>query len=315
MRGQRTLQNTISCRGVGLHSGKPVTLTLRPAPPDTGVIFNRKQADGQPVALTASISNLVPTELCTAIHSNGTQIKTIEHVLSALIGMDIDNVHVDLDEDEVPAMDGSAAAFVDLIKSAGVVSQSRQQPFLKMTKPIEIVDGGRWVRIEPNPTPRITYSIQYDHPLIQIQSYEFDCSADSFEQEISGARTFAFLNEVQALWARGLGKGGSLDNTVVLSETSILNDSGLRYQDEFVRHKILDLIGDFALLGRPFIGHLIANRSGHAMHTKLVEAILARPDAWVLLRGTQDLPREHRSSTPGSASPSGRIPLHVSPAL
>ena len=157
MRGQRTIQQKISCNGVGLHSGKPVTLTLRPAPPDTGVIFQRKYDDGQPVTLIASINNLVPTELCTAIHTNGTQIKTIEHVLSALIGMEVDNVFIDLDEDEVPAMDGSASEFVKLILSAGVVTQSRRQPFLKMTQPLEIVDGDRWVRIEPSPTPRITY--------------------------------------------------------------------------------------------------------------------------------------------------------------
>ena len=247
----------MSCAGVGLHSGQPVTLTLRPAPTNTGVVFvNRNGNDG--ASLAASIEHLVPTELCTAISGNGFQVKTIEHVLAALAGLDIDNAYVELDAGEAPVMDGSAAHFVCLIRSAGIVSQGRRQPYLKITRPLEVVDGARRVRIEPSSTTKITYSIHYNHPLIQTQTYAYEHSAHAFEREIADARTFGFLQEVEALWARGLGQGGNLDNTIVLSQDSILNESGLRFTNEFVRHKILDLIGDFSLLGVPFIGHLIA---------------------------------------------------------
>jgi len=282
VRLQQTLANSISCTGVGLHSGQPVTLTIRPASPDTGIVFvNRNGHAG--ASLAATVKHLVPTELCTAISGNGFQVKTIEHVLAALAGLNVDNVYVDVDAGEAPVMDGSSAPFVRLIRSAGLVSQNKRQPYLKMTRPLEVVDGPRRIRIEPSSTPRITYSIQYDHPLIHTQTYAYEYSADAFESEIAEARTFGFLEEVEALWARGLGRGGSLDNTVVLSKDGVLNESGLRFADEFVRHKVLDLIGDFSLLGVPFIGHLIADRSGHALHTKLVKQILDHPDCWVLL--------------------------------
>ena len=282
MRQQQTLSNPISCTGVGLHTGKPVTLTLRPAPSDTGVVFvNRNGHAG--ATLAASVDHLVATELCTAISGNGFQVKTIEHVLAALAGLNVDNVYVDIDAAEAPVMDGSSAPFVRLIQAAGLVSQNRRRSFLKITRPLEIVDGSRRIRIEPSSTPRITYTIQYDHPLIRTQTYAYEHSSYAFEMEIAGARTFGFLQEVEALWARGLGRGGNLENTVVLSQDGILNESGLRFSDEFVRHKVLDLIGDFSLLGLPFIGHLIADRSGHALHTRLVKQILDHPECWVLL--------------------------------
>jgi UDP-3-O-[3-hydroxymyristoyl] N-acetylglucosamine deacetylase len=232
---------------------------------------------------------LLTTELCTAISGNGFQVKTIEHILAALAGLDIDNVYVEVDAGEVPVMDGSAAHFVRLIRSAGIVPQSRRQPYLKITRPLELVDGARRVRIEPSSTTKITYSIHYNHPLIQTQTYLYEHSVHAFEREIADARTFGFLQEVEALWARGLGQGGSLDNTIILSQDGILNESGLRFANEFVRHKILDLIGDFSLLGVPFIGHLIAERSGHAMHTRLVQQILNHPDSWVLLNADETI--------------------------
>lgn len=282
MRQQQTLSNPIGCTGVGLHTGKPVTLTLRPAPADTGIVFvNRNGHAG--ATLAASVDHLVATELCTAIRGNGFQVKTIEHVLAALAGLNVDNAFVDIDAAEAPVMDGSSAPFVRLIQSAGVVSQNRRRSFLKITRPLEIVDGSRRIRIEPSSTPRITYTIQYDHPLIRTQTFAYEHSAYAFETEIAGARTFGFLQEVEALWSRGLGRGGNLENTVVLSQDGILNESGLRFSDEFVRHKVLDLIGDFSLLGLPFIGHLIADRSGHALHTRLVKQILDHPECWVLL--------------------------------
>jgi len=177
---------------------------------------------------------VVPTELCTAISGNGFQVKTIEHVLAALAGLNVDNAYVELNAGEAPAMDGSAAHFVRLIRSAGIVPQNRRQPYLKITRPLELVDGTRRVRIEPSSTAKITYSIHYNHPLIQTQTYAYEHSAHAFEHEIAGARTFGFLQEVEALWARGLGQGGNLDNTIVLSQDSILNESGLRFSNEFV---------------------------------------------------------------------------------
>jgi UDP-3-O-[3-hydroxymyristoyl] N-acetylglucosamine deacetylase len=259
-----------------------VTITLRPAPANTGVVFvNRNGHAG--ASLPASIEHRVPTELCTALSGNGFQVKTIEHVLAALSGLEVDNVYIDVTAGEVPVMDGSAAPFVRLIRSVGMLSQNQKQPYLKIMAPLEVSEGSKRVRIEPSATPRITYSIHYDHPLIQTQTYVHDCSVTSFEKHIAEARTFGFLHEVQALWARGLGKGGTLDNTVVLSEEGVVNESGLRFPTEFVRHKVLDLIGDFSLLGMSFIGHIVAERSGHALHTKLVQQILEQPDKWVLL--------------------------------
>ena len=294
MRNQQTLAAPITCSGVGLHSGQPVTITLRPAPSNTGVVFvNRNGHAG--ATLPASIEHRVPTELCTAISGNGFQVKTIEHVLSALSGLEVDNVFIDVTAGEVPVMDGSAAPFVRLIRSVGVVSQDQKQPFLKIMAPIEVSEGSKRVRIEPSATPRITYSIHYDHPLIQSQTYQYDCSVNAFEKHIAEARTFGFLHEVQALWARGLGQGGTLDNTVVLSEDGIMNESGLRFSNEFVRHKVLDLIGDFSLLGMSFIGHIVAERSGHALHTKLVQKILEQSDKWMLLN-TQSVAAESRPS-------------------
>lgn len=304
MRLQQTLANPVSCTGIGLHSGEPVTLTLRPAPINTGVVFvNRSSANG--ASLAASVEHLVATELCTAISGNGFQVKTIEHILAALAGLGIDNVYVDVNAGEAPVMDGSSAHFVRLIQSAGILAQNRRQPYLKITRPLEVVDGNRRVRIEPSATTKMTYSIHYNHPLIQTQTYTYEHSAQAFEREIADARTFGFLQEVEALWARGLGQGGNLDNTIVLSQDGILNESGLRFPNEFVRHKILDLIGDFSLLGLPFIGHIIAERSGHAIHTRLVQQILNHPDSWVLLNADETVAApEPRSAmtAPQSAS-------------
>jgi UDP-3-O-[3-hydroxymyristoyl] N-acetylglucosamine deacetylase len=277
-------------------------------------VFILNEAD-RPVMLNASVHHLVPTELCTALSMNGTSVKTVEHVLSALVGLEIDNAFVEIDAPEVPVMDGSAGPFVRLIKEAGIVRQDRQQPFLKILRPITVTDGQRRVVIEPASSTRLTYSIQFDHPLIQKQVYTYEWGVSSFEQEIAEARTFGFLREVEALWARGLGRGGTLENTIVLSEQGILNDSGLRFEDEFVRHKILDLIGDLALLGVPFIGHLIADRSGHALHTKLIEQILDQPDAWTLVNAANTPVAAKPRSLRPVYTPAQAIPLHASPAV
>jgi UDP-3-O-[3-hydroxymyristoyl] N-acetylglucosamine deacetylase len=302
VRFQQTIGSPVSCSGVGLHSGHPVTLTLRPAPPNTGIVFVYRNGS-QETLLPAAVSNKVPTELCTAISVNGHQVKTIEHRLAALAGMEVDNVYAEVDSGEIPVLDGSASPFVRLIRTAGVIPQTRRQSYVKITQPIEVVDGARRVRIEPSSTPKITYSIFYDHPLIQTQSYTHSCSASAFEQEIATARTFGFLHEVEALWSRGLGKGGTLDNTVVLSEDGVLNQSGLRFPNEFVRHKVLDLIGDVALLGFPFIGHIVAERSGHAMHTRLVEQILTQRDKWVLITSEHAAPAQETRPSLGLLRP------------
>lgn len=292
MRQQQTIGRVMTCSGVGLHTGNTTTLKLCPAPSDTGVVFVRHQA-GKRIALSASVGNLVPAELCTTISVNGMAIKTVEHVLSALAGLGVDNVFIELDSDEVPVMDGSAEPFVRLIQAAGIVPQDRLQPFLKIMQPIEVVDGIKKIVVEPSSTMQITYSIQYDHPLIRRQTFSYDGSISMFDRMIAGARTFGFMKEVKYLWSRGLGKGGSLDNTVILSEEGVLNESGLRFHNEFVRHKILDLIGDLAFLRVPMIGHVIADRAGHALHTKLVETILAQPEKWVLMNTKESLVNTH----------------------
>lgn len=302
MRFQQTIGSVVSCSGVGLHSGQPVTLTLRPAPPNTGIVFVYRQG-AEETLLPAAVSNRVPTELCTAVSVNGHQVKTIEHLMAALVGMEVDNVYAEVDAGEIPVLDGSASPFVRLIRTAGVIPQTRRQSYVKITQPIEVIDGARRVRIEPSSTPRITYSIHYDHPLIQTQSYTHTCSVLAFEQEIANARTFGFLHEVEALWARGLGKGGTLDNTVVLSEEGVVNRSGLRFPNEFVRHKVLDLMGDIALLGFPFIGHIVAERSGHAMHTRLVEQILSQRDKWVLITSEHAAPAQESRPSLGLLRP------------
>ncbi len=283
---QKTLRQNISLEGIGLHSGKPSKVTLSPAPVDSGIVFRRK-TNGHMESCQASIRNIRPMELCTTIGSNGFQIQTTEHVLSALWGMSIDNAYIDIDSEEVPAMDGSAAPFVEMIHAAGIISQERPRTYLKIVKPLHIGDHRRGVSILPSTTPRITYSIDYDHTLIQQQTYEYEWSPKAFQAKIAEARTFAFSYEVEALWARGLGQGGSLDNTIVFSESGILNEQGLRFPDECVRHKVLDLIGDLALLGVPVIGHVFADRSGHFLHNQLVQMILDNPETWILV-GSHD---------------------------
>ncbi len=283
---QKTLRQNISLEGIGLHSGKSSKVTLSPAPVDSGIVF-RRRTNGHLESCQASIRNIRPMELCTTIGSNGFQIQTTEHVLSALWGMSIDNAYIDIDSEEVPAMDGSAAHFVEMIHTAGIVTQERPRTYLKILKPLHVGDHRRGVSVLPSPTTRITYSIDYDHTLIQQQTYEYEWSPRTFQDYIADARTFAFSHEVEALWARGLGQGGSLENTIVFSESGILNEEGLRFPDECVRHKVLDLIGDIALLGVPIIGHIFADRSGHFLHNQLVQMILDNPESWILV-GSQD---------------------------
>lgn len=283
---QRTLKQKISLEGIGLHSGKSSKMTLSPAPLDSGIVFRRK-TNGHMETCQASIRNLRPTELCTTIGSNGFQIQTTEHILSALWGMQIDNAFIDINSEEIPAMDGSAAPFVEMIHATGITSQERPRTYLKVVKPLHVGDQYRGISILPSAVPKITYSVDYNHVMIQQQTIEYDCSPEAFQHTIAEARTFTFSQDIENLWARGLGQGGSLDNTIVFSKSGILNKQGLRFPDECVRHKVLDLIGDLALLGLPIIGHIFADRSGHFLHSQLVQMILDNPDTWILV-GSQD---------------------------
>jgi UDP-3-O-[3-hydroxymyristoyl] N-acetylglucosamine deacetylase len=289
MRQQQTISRPIRCAGVGLHSGRRVALALLPAPRDAGLVFIRKDIDSG-VRVDALIKNIRPALLSTVVGVDGVQIQTTEHVLAAATGLGIDNLYIEVDAPELPVMDGSAAPFVRMILDAGIVTQDRHRSFLKIVRPVTVRDGEKSVTIRPASLSSITYTIDYDHPLIQRQDYLYRDSPEAFVCEIAPARTFGFLREVEALWDAGLGLGGSLQNTLILSDDGLLNEDGLRFADEFVRHKILDLIGDMALLGLPFIGEILAVRSGHALHARLVDKILESPANWIMVPGDTVMP-------------------------
>jgi len=259
-----------------------------PAPVDTGIVFIRTDTDhGQPAKVSALISKVAASSLSTILGEDSTMVHTVEHLLSALSGMQVDNLYAELNSAELPIMDGSAAPFVELLLKAGIVEQSKLQPQIKILEPIGFEEDGKQVMIKPASKYRISYSVDFDHPVISKQSCHYNASPASFQKEIAAARTFGFLSEVEALWAQGYAKGGSLENAVIIGEDRILNEEGLRFPDEFVRHKILDLIGDLSLLGMPVIGHLIAVRSGHALHTKLATKILEEKHKWSIV-GTEE---------------------------
>ena len=304
MRFQQTIRKPVTCSGVGIHSGCRVSLTLLPAPPGTGMVFSRKDVSGSP-KVPVSIENIRPALLSTTVGVDGIQVQTIEHLLAAAAGLGIDNLFVEVDAPELPALDGSAQPFVSLMLEAGIVSQDRRQTYLKVVRPIEVIDGDKRIAIRPASESRVTYTIDYAHPLIGRQAYDYAWSRDAFVGEIAPARTFGFLREVEALWEAGLGLGGSLQNTLILSEEGLLNEGGLRFTDEFVRHKILDLIGDMMLLGVPVIGEIEAVRSGHALHARLVARILASRDNWILVSSQAPIPAGRLRELPPSlvASP------------
>ena len=281
IRFQRTIKNTIQCKGIGLHSGKQVSLVLRPAAPDAGVVFIRTDLGGAQVAAVAA--NTAATSYATTLTASGASVQTVEHLLAALAGLGIDNVSVEIDAEEVPIMDGSAREFVRLIADAGVQAQPRPQPVLKVMKPVFVRDGSKQIAIWPSEKPSISYFIDFNHPMLKEQSFNYTVSEEGFIREIADARTFGFLSDVQTLQANGLAKGGSLENAVILGDQTVLNEDGLRYQDEFVRHKILDLIGDLFLAGMPIIGHVVAHKSGHGLNTKLAAKLLESPQNWILV--------------------------------
>ena len=273
MRRQRTIAEKISCTGIGLHTGKPVQLTLQPARADSGIVFVRTDL-AHPIEIPATPAALSRTHLATTLGCGDATIDTVEHLLAAFYGLGVDNVRVELDGPEVPGMDGSAAPFVFLLRAAGLYEQSARRPVVRIRRPIEIRDGERSIRIEPARELRISYAIDFEHPLIGRQMLR-DLVLDEarFEHELARARTFGFAEQVAALWRAGRARGASLDNTVVLGGDRVLNRGGLRFRDEFVRHKALDLVGELALLGATVQGHVRVERGGHALHQRLVAAL------------------------------------------
>ncbi len=278
---QRTLKNIIRATGVGLHTGEKVYLTLRPAAPDTGIVFRRVDLE-QPVEIEAKAENVGDTTLSTTLVNGEVRVSTVEHLLSAMAGMGIDNAYIDLNAPEVPIMDGSAGPFVFLIQSAGIQEQNAPKRFIRIRREIRVEDGDKWVKFEPFDGFKVSFSIEFDHPAFKAdhQTAEVDFSTTSFVKEVSRARTFGFMSQIETLRANNLALGGSLDNAVVVDDYRILNEDGLRYVDEFVKHKILDSIGDLYLLGHSLIGAFSGYKSGHALNNKLLRALLAERDAW-----------------------------------
>ena len=280
---QRTLSNVIRATGVGLHTGEKVFLTLKPAPEDTGIVFYRVDLE-TPVEIKATPESVTETVMSTTIESNGTKISTVEHLMSAFAGMGVDNAYVELSTHEVPIMDGSAAPFVFLLQSAGIAEQSKPKQFIRIKKPLEVRDGDKWVRLEPFNGFKVTFTIDFDHPIFKnsIQKATVDFSTTSFIKEVSRARTFGFMDDLETLRKAGLARGGSFDNAIVMDSFNILNDDGLRYKDEFVKHKILDAVGDLYLLGHSLIGAFSAHKSGHALNNQVLRKLMAQEDAWEL---------------------------------
>jgi UDP-3-O-[3-hydroxymyristoyl] N-acetylglucosamine deacetylase len=281
---QRTLKNVIRATGVGLHTGEKVYLTLRPARPDTGIIFRRIDID-PPVEVPARPENVGDTRLSTTLESNGVRISTVEHLMSAFAGLGIDNAYVDLTAPEVPIMDGSAGPFVFLIQSAGIEEQAAAKRFIRIKKAVNIEDADKWARFEPLEGFKVSFTIDFDHPIFKnsVQVASVDFSTTSFVKEVSRARTFGFMRDLEALREAGLARGGSLDNAIVMDSFHILNEDGLRYEDEFVKHKVLDAIGDLYLLGHPLIGAFSAHKSGHALNNRLLRAMVADREAWEIV--------------------------------
>ena len=278
---QRTLKNVIRATGVGLHTGEKVYLTLRPAAADSGIIFRRVDLD-EPVEIPAIPENVGDTTLSTTLIKDGVRISTVEHLLSAMAGLGIDNAYVDLNAAEVPIMDGSAGPFVFLIQSAGIEEQNAPKRFIRIKKQVRVEDGDKWVNFEPFDGFKVAFTIDFDHPAFKegSQIAEVDFSTTSFVREVSRARTFGFMNQIEQLRANNLALGGSLDNAVVVDDYRVLNEDGLRYVDEFVKHKILDSIGDLYLLGHSLIGAFSGHKSGHALNNQLLRALLAEEGAW-----------------------------------
>src|SRR6185436_4754751 len=278
---QRTLKNVIRATGVGIHTGEKVYMTLRPAAVDTGIVFRRVDL-AAPVDILARAENVGDTSLSSTLMREGVRVATVEHLLSAMAGLGIDNAYVDLSAAEVPIMDGSAGPFVFLLQSAGIEEQEKAKRFIRIKKPIKVQDGDKWARFEPFDGFKVGFSIDFNHPIFTKKTSvaEIDFSTTSFVKEVSRARTFGFMRDIEMLRERNLVLGGSMDNAIVLDDYRVLNEDGLRYEDEFVKHKILDAIGDLYLLGRSLIGAFYGYKSGHQLNNALLRTLLADRTAW-----------------------------------
>jgi UDP-3-O-[3-hydroxymyristoyl] N-acetylglucosamine deacetylase len=277
---QQTLAAPIEFKGVGLHTGEIATMRILPAPPGKGITFRRVDLDN--FEIRADVGSVARVAYATTLMKKGVWISTVEHVLSALYGIGIDNAYIELDNFEVPILDGSALPFTDAIARVGVVQQNRSRTHIRITREFVLEEGSKKIAIYPSDTFAIKYEIDFSHPLIGFQEREIEITGSNYADEIASARTFGFQYEVEKLQVSGLVRGGSLENAIVLTEDGMLNDTSLRFQDEFVRHKILDLLGDFALIGQPVLGRLVATRAGHAMHTRLVAELLESSTHWTL---------------------------------
>lgn len=281
IRYQRTVKASVGCGGIGLHTGRTVRMQLKPAPAGTGIIFLRTDLGNAPIKAIAA--NTAATSYATTLSQKGVAIQTVEHLLAALAGLQIDNAYIEVNADEIPIMDGSAQPFVDLIARGGIQTQEELLPALKVVKPIFVREGSRQLAIWPAETTNISCFIDYNHPLLKEQSMQYQPSQEAFLREVMHARTFGFMSDLEALQARGLAQGASLENAIGLSEDSVLNPEGLRCNDEFVRHKLLDLIGDLSLAGMPIIGHIVAHKSGHGLNAQFVRKILNSPQSWIMM--------------------------------
>ncbi|WP_341912396.1 UDP-3-O-acyl-N-acetylglucosamine deacetylase [Polaromonas sp. YR568] len=285
MLAQRTLKSLTKAVGVGLHSGQRVELTLRPAAPDTGIVFRRVDLP-QPVDIPISAQAVTDTRLASTISSGSAKVHTVEHLMSACAGLGIDNLYVDITAEEVPILDGSASSFVFLLQSAGIELQAAPKRFIRVLKPVEVREGQgaseKWARLSPYNGYKLGFEIDFDHPAVDStgQRVEFDMGSGSYSRDIARARTFGFTKDVEMMRANGLALGGGLDNAIVMDDYKVLNTDGLRYNDEFVKHKILDAMGDLYLLGKPLLAAYTAFRSGHALNNKLLRELLAHEDAW-----------------------------------
>jgi len=300
---QQTIAEKVSCSGAGLHSGAHAQAVLRPARADSGIVFVRTDIDPR-IEVPARAVSLASTNFATSLRRGDVSIGTVEHVLSALYGLGIDNVRIELNGPELPALDGSAAGFVSLIRSAGVFQQHERRRTIQILSPIEILEPDRSIRIDPAVSFGISYTVDFSHPAIRRQSLRLESiDSDRFETELAPARTFGFLSEVDALRGAGLALGGSLENTIVLDDRSVMNDAGLRWPDEFVRHKILDLLGDLAMVGNRIRGHVQVDRGGHTLHQRLVSAILSNPNCWRIDQPEERVATPVRATSPQFANP------------
>lgn len=301
---QRTLKSLVRAKGVGLHTGQKVNIALRPAQADTGIVFRRVDLPS-PVDIPARAELVGETRLSSCLVHHDARVYTVEHLMSALAGLGVDNAYVDLDGPEVPIMDGSAAPFVLLLQQAGVEEQAAPKRFLRVKRPIEVREGDKWARLEPYEGLRLSFSIVFNHPVIDrtAQSVSVDFAQTSYLKEIARARTFGFMHDVERLREDGLALGGGLDNALVLDEYRLLNADGLRFADEFIRHKVLDAIGDLYLLGRPLLGEFSAHKSGHALNNRLLRALLADPMTWEMATF------EHAEQAPAGVAGLVRQPL------